>query len=208
MQHGVVVPRSWDSISADLQPRSPEGIPHWMYDTQTYTDNSTTELTFFTAAQNLDLTNLRTPGGLPEPQTLYIHNIFVDYLGATAPYVSTAAGGVTGFIDDYGQLHVNGRGRLLLTISQKQYGPWPLLAFPGLGAINGFGWGTFTAEESLQYGHNALAVGSGRGVIGGAIIIPPKVDFQVTITWPAALNITGDARVRVTLHGALYRKVA
>lgn len=207
MQYGVVTPRSWESISADLQPRSPEGIPHWMYDTQTYTDNATTELTFFASAQTLDLTNLRTPGGLPEPQTLYIHNIFIDYLSGTAGYVSTGAA-TAGFADDFGQLHVNGRGRLLLTISQKQYGPWPLLAFPGLGGIEGFISGTQAAGTSLQIGRNSLAVGSGRGVVGGAIIIPPKVDFQVVITWPAALNLSGDAKVRCTLHGALYRKVA
>lgn len=207
--NGVVIPRTWQEVSRDLQPRSPEGIPHWLYDTQTYTDNSSTELTFFAATStDRSLTNLESGGTLPEPNTLYLHNIFIDYLSSTAPYVSTAAGGVAGFIDDFGQLHMNGRGRVVLTIADKRYGPWPITAFQGLGAVNGFGWGTFTAEESLQYGHNALGVGSGRGVIGGAIIIPPKVGFSVVITWPAALNLTGDARLRVTLHGALYRKVA
>lgn len=204
-----LIPKTWGQIKADLTPKSPECIPFWLYDTQTYTDNSTTELTFFAATStDRSITNLESGGTLPDPNTLYVYGIFLDYFNNASgtPYVSstTAATENVGNINDIGLLHMNGRSRLLLTISDKRYGPWPAAAFPGLGAVQGFGWGTTTAEETLQYGFNALAP---RGYIGGAIMIPPKVGFQVTMTWPAAVDLVADYRVRCTLYGALYRKV-
>lgn len=205
----TIIPKSWEQIKQDLQPKSPEAIPDWLYDTQTYTDNATTELTFFAASQaDRSVSNLQSGGALPADTALYLYNIYVDYYNNAAgtPYVSstTAATENVGNINDIGLLAVNGRGRLTLTLANKEYGPWPLNAFGGLGAVQGFGWGTVTAEETMQYGHNAL---HNRGWIGGAIVLPPQIGFSVRINWPAAVDLTGDYRVRVVLAGTRYRKV-
>jgi len=206
----IVQPLNWKDIQQRVAPQSPEGVPWWLYNTQTYTDNASTKLTFFTATDsNEDLTNLPSGGVLPADQCLFIHNIYIDYfLAAGTAFVTAGAGAaVTGVVDDIGLLHLGGRGRLLLKIRSKDYGPWPISAFQGLGSLNMVINGTQAAGADLQAATNAQGVGSGRGALGGAIVIPPQTSFQVSLLWPAAINLTADYRVRVTLHGALYRNI-
>lgn len=188
----------------------PECVADWLYDTQTYTDNTSTELTFFGAAQSdRSLSNMGSGGQLEDPQFFIVQCIYVDCMNNAAgtPYLTstTAAAQNVGAVDDVGKLILSGRGRLTLTVSDKRYGPWPLSAFRGTGAALGFGWGTTTAEETVQYAHNALGDG---GFIGGTIIIPPKVGFNIVLTWPAAVDLTADYRIRVTMQGPRYRRVS
>lgn len=206
----VVAPKSWQDIANDCKPRSPEGSPWWLYDTQTYTDNSTTSLTFFAATvTDQSLSNLPSGGILPADQALFVHNIYIDYINNVSGnhYVSTGAAVQVGALNDIGRLHINGRGRLLLKIRSKDYGPFPMTAFQGLGGVDGGESGTYTATNIDQWANNALGVGSGRGAFGGSIVIPPQTSFKVTLDWPAAVDLQNDYRIRVTLHGALYRNV-
>lgn len=206
---GPLVPTA-RSLKQEANPKSaaePETIPHWLYATQTFTDNATTQLTFYTDNQaNRSLSNLQSGGSLPEPQFLKLFGIFCDVVNATADtYVTTAAGGIAGAINDVGSLVLVSLPRFVLTIQGKQYGPWPLSICHGTGGPVGFGWGTFTAEESLQYANNGN-IGQGAP-INGFIMIPPRADFSLTIDWNATANVTGDYRLRMTLFGLLSRAV-
>lgn len=187
----------------------PESVKHWLYDTATFTDNSTQELTFFTTARgDLSLSNLDSPGSLPEGTYFRIDAIHVDYMNNVSGlhYVSTATTGAQdGALNDIGRLMLNGRGRLLLVVSDKRYGPWPLSAFHGTGAAQGFGWGTFTAEEVGQYGYSGPI--DGGGWIGGTIFLPSKQSFAVTLNWPAAIDLQNDYRIRVSFEGLAYRPI-
>lgn len=206
----IVQPLSWKDIQERSRPSSPEGVPWWLYDTQTYTDNTSTTLTYFTATNSDEsLTNLASGGVLPADQALFIHNVYIDYfLAAGTAWASVnAAGVVTGHLNDIGMLHMAARGRFLLKIRSKDYGPWPICAFQGLGGVTGGVNGTQAAGVAIEYGHNAQGVGSGRGALGGGIVIPPQTSFSVRLQWPAAVDLTADFRIRVTLHGALYRNI-
>lgn len=207
-----IKPLGYGALSRASQPRSalvPEAITHWLYDTATYTDNSTTELSFFTSTQtDKSLSNLEVAGTLPDPNFFAIQGAYVDFINNAAgtPYVSTAAGSNVGNINDIGLLLLNGRARFILTISDKRYGPWPLSLLHGTGAVDGVMSGTFTAEESLQAGFPAPI-----GVpmyIGGSIVIPPKVGFSAQILYPSAVDLVNDFRVRLVLEGVLYRRVS
>ena len=209
MSRGFAIrPKTFQQLNAEAFPQSvgqPECFAHYWYDTQTYLDNATTQLTFFAATQaDRSLSNLPTAGQLEDPQFFEIHCIMLDAV-ADAGFVTTAAGGVAGAIDDLGLLMVTGRPRVTLNISDKQYGPWPATLMHASGGPVGFGWGTFTAEESLQYGNNGPP--DGGLFIGGSIIIPPKVGFRLTMDWPAAVNLTDDYRLKMTLGGVLHRAV-
>lgn len=201
---------NYEQLVAMANPRSaqiPEAVPWWFYDTQTYTDNSTTQLTFFAATTgNRDLSNLESGGQIPDPNFFAIHYFNADFMSNAAgtPYATTGAGGIAGALDDVGRLLLSGRARFTLTISDKRYGPWPLSVTGGTGAAVGNGWGTFTAEESIQTGYNAL---HGGAYIGGKIMIPPKVGFSVVIDWPAAVDLTADYRVRLSMYGVYYRRI-
>ena len=200
--------RTWRELNDAAFPgqvNQPEVYAHHLYDTQTYLDNATTQLTFFAATQaDRSLSNLQTGGQLEDPQFFDIWGISCS-AWADAGYVTTAAGGVTGAIDDLGLLIVQGRPRLTLQISDKQYGPWKLESCHAMGGPVGFGWGTFTAEESLQYSNNGPP--DGGLWVGGSITIPPKVGWRMTVDWPAAVNLTDDYRICIGLFGVLSRAV-
>lgn len=208
----------YDGLVASANPQSarvPESIPWWFYDTQTYTSGATTQLTFFAATQAArDLSNLVSGGQIPDPNFFAIHYINADFMqnAAGTPYTTTAGIGAAvtnaNALNDVGMLLLSGRGRFTLTISDKQYGPWPLSVTGGTGAAQGFIaiaglTGAGNAQRS-DFGYNAL---HGGAYIGGKIMIPPKVGFSVVVDWPAALTLTGDYRVRLTKYGVYYRRV-
>lgn len=183
--------------------RSQEAIWHAVYDTQTYVDNTTSRLVFF-GQTNADktLSNMEASGQFPSPQSFMVHNICCDLWNANG--VSTAAGGVDGQLNDLALLLLVGRPTWTLEISSKKYGPYPLTALHGTGGPTGFGWGTFTAEESLQYARNEPSPGWNYY---GRIIIPEQVSFSVELNWAAPQNVSADHRIRVTMFGVLNRRV-
>lgn len=183
--------------------RSQESIWHAVYDTQTYVDNTTTRLTFFSAT-NADktLSNLEAAGQFPSPQTFQIYSINADWF--TAAPVSTGAGGVTGDLDDLARLMLTGRPTWTLNISNKAYGPYPMTLLHATGGPTGFGWGTFTAEESIQYARNTDAPGWNYF---GRVIIPEQVSFNIVVDWAAVVDTTADWRLRLVMCGVLARRV-
>ena len=182
-----------------------EAIWHQVYDTQTYVDNTTTRLVFFQAT-NADrtLTNLEQGGALPRPQSLQIHNICADFLGA-APVTVTAAT-VEGILNDIALLMIGSAQRptWTLNISQKSYGPYSLTVLHGTGGPNGFLSGTQAAGTTLQYGRNDSSPGWNYF---GRVIIPEQVNFNLEVNWAAAANLTADTRIRISLFGVLNRRV-
>lgn len=202
--------QSFGAVKAAATPPSgaaPEVIWHQLYDTQTYPATGITRLTFFAAA-NADKTlcNLDVGGVLPSPQTMQIHNICLDLLPAVATGgVSTAAGGAAGNLDDLARILFLARPTWTLNISSKAYGPYSLTALHGTGGPDGFGWGTFTAEESLQYGRNSVAPGWNYF---GRVIIPEQVSFNIVVNFQGTLVPTVAAvSMRLSLFGVLNRRV-
>lgn len=204
-----IVPKSYAELRRASRPgggRSvgPEYYAAPLYDTQTYLDASSTELTFFGANQtNKTLGNLPQGGYLPEGQFFAIDHITVD-MWPDAGWATTAAGGVTGIANDVGLLLYQGRPVWTLTLNQKPYGPYPLIQAGGSGGVAAFGYGTFTAEESIQFGANMV----GCQHIGQTLIIPPSINWSITVQWAAAQDLTDDYRIRFGLQGVQYRPVA
>lgn len=182
--------------------RSPEAIWHLIYDTKVYTDNSTVSLNFFDSANvgTLDLSNMELPGQFPAPQVFDIHGIFCDLW--TAAGVSTSADN-TGNINDIMLLLFTGRPRWILTIQQKNYGPYPLRALHGLGAPAVFGFSSDGAEILQQ----AAADRSPGWSYNGSLTIPANTAFQFNVTWQAAQDLTADWRIQISMTGKLSRAV-
>lgn len=190
--------------SRPRNPDAPEAFADTLYDTQEYVDNTTLTLRFF-AAQQADqtLSNIGAGSQLQAGEFFVIENIMVQ-AWAEAGYVTTAAGGIAGTINDMGLLFFLSRPILQLTMNNKPYGPWPVTECLGSpGGISGQGWGTFTAEESLQA---AWVTGYGK-YIGGSVVIPPLTGFRVDIDWNAVADLTDDYFIRVNLVGTRYREV-
>lgn len=181
----------------------PEAIPWFLYDTQTWTDNATVRSTFFGAANNdKTLSNMESGGQLPDPQYMIVHYITCDLLRLP----TTAAGGVDGALNDIELFLKGGRATFTFQMSNKAYGPFPLSLCHSTGGATGIGYGTFTAEESIQQSNNGIP-GSGGFPFGGALVIPPKVGFSVVVETAAAVNMTADLSIRMGIAGVLYRRV-
>jgi len=180
-----------------------ETVPFCLFDTQLYTSGATTELTYFTAAQaDRTLSNLQGGSQLPDPQYFEIHNIGFDILADA----TTGAGAETGALDDVAKLMLVGRPFFVLTISDKLYGNGPLSLAHTSGGPVGNGWGTFTAEESIQIATNSYPDGGWNW--HGGVVIPPKVGFSCVIRWSAAQTLAiGNTQLRLWMLGLLHRRV-
>ena len=115
-----------------------EVIPHILYDTQTYTDNTTVILPFFTSIPANDaVSNVNPPASLPTPESFLIKNIawFVTTELETIDQ-GAAAAALPSQIDDI--ILLGNTGILRLTIGDKPYGPWPLFRLPCSTFVKGF----------------------------------------------------------------------
>ncbi len=202
-----IKPYTYEQLHAAARPNNPdqpEAFADYLFDVRTYLDAATTTLRFYATTQNaLTLSSSALSGQLQAGNYFAIDSIRLDYW-PDAGWATTAAGGVVGIADDIGLLIYQGRPVITLNLNQKPYGPWPAIGCNGMGGVNAFGYGTFTAEESIQFGNNA----PGGGLyIGGSIIIPPLTGFFVDIDWSAAQDLTDDYRIRCTMVGTRYREV-
>lgn len=201
-----VVARRFDDLNYLANPVEAgqgEAISSILYDTQTYTSAATTQLTYFAAAQtDRTLSNMGTGGQLPDPQWFEIHNLGFDIL---ADGFSSAVA-ETGIYDDIQKLMLVGRPIFTLSLSDKQYGPFPLSFLHTSGGAVGVATGTFAAGTSVSFANNSVPDGGWNW--RGSVIIPPKVSFNVTVQWANAQTLAaGNPALRFWMSGVLQRRV-
>jgi hypothetical protein len=176
-----------------------------LYDTATYVSAATTNLSLF-AQTNADktLSNMESSGQLPDPQFLVVHYVTCDFL--ITPIANAAHAAAAGVLNDIDLLLKAGRATFTFNMSNKNYGPFPLMSCHSLGGATGVGFGTLTAEASITQGNNGIP-GSGGFPFMGSLVIPPKVGFGVTLNWSSAQTLSANALIRIGLAGVLYRRV-
>jgi len=190
-----------EAIAYPQSAGQPEAIPWVFYDTRSYVSAATQQLTFFQTTQAGDLSNMQAAGQLPDPQWFQAYYFTLDVLNRPSQTADN-----TGSLDDLVQLLLAGRGRWLLTLQDKQYGPFPLSTLGSSSelraAISSDG---AAAANAFQYGS---ADPDGTFCWDGSLVIPPKVGFNIQLVWPAALTLEeGDTNLRFNMHGTLYRSV-
>src|SRR5262245_48701727 len=73
------IPKEWKSYVTQVN-SGLEQVPSMLWDTLTYTDNSTTLLTFFQQTNvATDLSNMRQSGMLPNPEAFLIQTIRIFF---------------------------------------------------------------------------------------------------------------------------------
>lgn len=184
--------------------RGGEAIPFTLYDTATYVSGTTTSLPFFNAARtNQQATNLETPGQLQSDQW------FVPYywgLTAIIPPGTDAWADMALLLQ--GAAAAAGPPTWLFELSNKNYGPYPLMGLQALGGITGFGLSQADATaETHEYANNAYP-GSTAECWAGSIIIPPQQNFRVTLEYDGAVTLAGgDTLLQLWAKGTMYRRV-
>src|SRR5712671_3932176 len=202
-----VVARTRPALARAANPQSakePEALPWVLYDTQAWTTALTTTQTYFTAVQNdKTLGNMEGPGQLPDPQYFEVHYIGCDFLLPEQFLVAAAA---TGPITDIIQFLFTQRGIFTFNISNKRVGPFPLSFLHASGGATGFLATNSATVGKLEYANNGIF--DGGFCVGGALLIPPKVAFDITVALAGVPTLTNTPlNVRIWMAGALYRRV-
>lgn len=203
-----VKPRTGDQLNLLMNPASaglPESVPAVMWDTQTYPTTGITQLTFFGAsvADRSLASALGNGGQIADPQAFLLNAINLDIFSATTGVTTDAA--TDGIISSIEKILKAARGYLTLTISQKNYPPIPLTYCHASGGAVGVVSST-VAVSSQQYGSSGPPTGG--FYLDNSIVIPPKVDFSITVNFQATLvTIAAALLMRVALPGVLYRRI-
>lgn len=197
--------KTWQQLERESNPSAPgqsEAVPATFYDTETYVDNTTTQLTFFATTKNdRSLSNMQASGQFTHPNFFEIHYVGLDVLRN----VTLGTGSVAGAWDDIHRLVLTSRGFARFEMSDKNLPELPISFLHQSGGVTGFGYGTLTAPAAIQYGNNGLF--DGGFCVRGAIVIPPKVGFSWTLRWPAVVDLTADVQLRLWMAGVFHRRV-
>lgn len=184
-----------------------EVIPAILYDTQTYTDNVTTILPFFTQVPaNESVGNVNPPASLPNPESFLIKNIcwFVTNELETIDQGAAAAALPSQF-DDI--VLLANTGILKLFIGDKPYGPWPLFRLP----CSTYPKLTGLAAAGAEAANLVSAYGNTDGPMYPVLpplLIAPNQKFRVSLEWPAgAVNLAANRSIKVLLDGQKSRGI-
>lgn len=180
-------------------------IINWIwYDTLTYTDNVTTLLTYFTAVRaTLDLGNMELAGTLAHPKAFICRAIRVFFKTQIALATTVA----TSVRQDIALLINNGFAQM--TVGNKNYGTWPLNALPsGSGVVGEVGGaGAEAVDEFAEYAQSGVADPRAVYTLSQPLMIDPQINFNFTLQWAAAQNLSANVDIMVMLDGELLRPV-
>lgn len=184
-----------------------EVIPHILFDTQSITTASTTQVSYFQALNTSPNDgNVPGPGQLPSPYFMVIQYIAADFLILPITGTSTAAAPWT----DLAEILYNQEATFTFTNNDKTYGPYPLRSCSQLGGVLGWGQleGATAAPGAGMFGVNNGIPGSGGFFVGGAWVIEPNVKYNLQVNLKAAPTLTtSPVKLSMALVGTLYRAV-
>lgn len=198
-----------DAMANPVYANQPEVIPWQLYDTQSVATASSAPAVFFqTINADKTMSNMEGPGQLPDPQYLIVHYVACDILQIPTSDVAVAGTSNAG-LQNVENILKTTRATFEFNMSNKRYGPFSLTttAATGGATFNGYAVGTLAAGVTSGVVNNGIP-GSGGYPFSGALVIPPKIGFDVTIRFGANTTlIAGPLNVRISLVGALYRRV-
>jgi len=206
--HGLVIPHTMDELSAIGTPGAVKGnmeaLEYELYDTQLYTSAGTTQLTFFTAADvnNALVTNMRAAGQLPNPDFFAPRVVTLDV-------ITDEPGDFPRLRDLYRLLYGTTATQApfsSFSYAGKEYCHYSLASIGAMGGPTGF-----STRTAVEYANNG-AIGRGRSMGIGAdgdpsILILPLQAFRWVLTWPAAVTLTANVSLRLSMHGTYYRQI-
>lgn len=196
------IPQEWASYVTQ-SPVGLEIIPAMLYDTLPYVSAVTRELIFFNQSNVLeDISNLKQPGMLPNPQSFLIQSINIYFRTIPNLAATAAAMEVTDMIN------LVNTGILKLTIGTKVYGPYPLWKLPsGSNIKSSIASATLAAPLIANYGQ----LDGPLYPLFPNLMIAPLQNFFVTLAWPSgAITLgapTAPLPIEVVFDGQLARAV-
>jgi hypothetical protein len=211
----IVIPWSppYDSqqlydLSNPQQANQPEVVPWQLFDTQSLATATSAPLVFFqTINADKTMSNMEGPGQLPDPQHLIVHYVALDIL--QVPTATVLANEPNGALANVENILKTCRATFEFNMSNKRYGPFSATMCHSTGGATfaGYGYGTAANGTSSGVVNNGIP-GTGGYPFSGALVVPPKIGFDVTIRFGANVTLAPTpVLLRISLVGALYRRV-
>lgn len=196
-----------DALANPVYANQPEVVPWQLFDTQSLATATSAPLVYYqTINSDKTMSNMEGPGQLPEPQYLVVHYIACDILQIPTLNDGTAVNAALANVEN---ILKTCRATFEFNMSNKRYGPFSLTmtAATGGATFSGVAEGATAAGATFGVVNNGIP-GSGGYPFSGALVVPPKIGFDVTIRFGTATTlVTGPVNVRVSMVGALYRRV-
>ncbi len=196
-----------DAIANPTFANQPEVVPWQLYDTQSVANAAAGPFVYYqTINADKTLSNMEGPGQLPDPQYLIVQYVAADVL--QIPTVTAQASEPAGAISNIENLLKTARATFEFNMSNKRYGPFSLTMTAATGGATGFGYGYGTSANGtgVQWGNNGVP-GTGGYPFSGALVIPPKIGFDITVRLAVAATLTATVNLRISMVGPLYRRV-
>lgn len=190
------------------RPDQVEAVRQSLWDTQTYVDNSTTQLQFFQvpkgqSSKTFADTNMEAAGALPAPKSFLIETIELFVFPTNALGTdSTTITALRNWQDMYDLMQV---GWLELFVGSKAYlDEAPLIKFPPRSGLTGVASAT---DSTANTGTKVDYVSMGGPVyeLVPQILLVPTQNFVVTLNWASAVNLNANVKIVCNLGGILYR---
>lgn len=186
----------------------PEVIPHIFFDTQSLATGTGGPLSFFVNTNNdKTMSNMDSAGQLPDPQYFEVYYVSCDIL--QIPTATALAGEPNAALANVENILKTCRATFEITLASKSYGVEPLMACHSLGgaSFSGYAYGTAANGTSAGVVNNGIP-GSGGFPYNGALVIPPKNAFKLTVALGANCTLVGGPiNIRMGLVGNWYRRV-
>lgn len=188
-----------------------EGIGWSLYDFGTYAQAGQTSLSFFQvpvgqSSKTLADTNMELAGQLPSGQAFLIESIELYLFPGVAPGLnSTTDADTAEFTNDVYDFAKS--GSLALNIGSKKYvQEAPLGRFPPKTRLAG--WSALTTTEATLTKIVDYSAAGGRPyLLRSPYLLESSQNFNITLTWPAAVPLSAAARIGCVMEGVLYRDV-
>ena len=191
-----------------------------LFDFQTYAQAGQTSLTFFQvpigqSGKTIADTNLELAGQLPAPKYFVVESIEIYFFPADAPVTVGNTTAITAVVSNYANDvdAVAQSGSLDFFIGSKSYlQEAPLGRFPPKTRLQTEFGAALQTKQAIAADDTAQIIGDYAAMAGRPyfldpykILLAPTQNFNVTLTWPAAVAVSADARVGVVLDGVLFR---
>lgn len=198
-----------------VDPKTEEALTQPLYHFKSYATAGATQFAFFNQAASEATngyadTNMDTPSQLNVGKRAAIYGIQVVFLPGQNPITgqtTTANFVVNNQWNDLNSV-LNGVGYTAITILEKNYGYFAPLAFlpAGFGPYymgGGVSNTPTTAANSVMAaagGTNGVPMPTAAYRLRVPLVIPPQVNFSVTLNFPTAVAISTAARIGIVLE--------
>ncbi len=181
----------------------PEAIPWIYYDSQNFV-TAGTAVTYF-AATNADtsLCNIEQPNTIAGEKYFMLYAITFDFLMGVSNLGSSSTAPQ---FDDAHQIMETAHPALSMILADKLIFRIPLAACHAIGGYQAWIAGSnFSGSQIFNSVQNQAS--DGAWWCDGAIILPPRQSFQISVNTNTAWTLTATRSCRLSLHGVLYRPV-